>query len=106
MASKARPWLEKGTHSATEQLLRRMGSLPVAMLSFASHCDAGNDTVVVYQPTMIPGARLMRMSGNSALAAWFVPVRYGPARLLVPLTIFLGALLLFAVEPLIAKMIL
>src|SRR5438477_725009 len=51
-------------------------------------------------------ARLMRMSGNSALAAWFVPVRYGPARLLVPLTIFLGALLLFAVEPLIAKMIL
>ena len=46
------------------------------------------------------------MSENSALAAWFVPVRYGPARLLVPLTIFLGALLLFAVEPLIAKMIL
>src|SRR6266699_2616250 len=57
MASKARPWLGKGTHSANEQLLRRMGSLPVAMLSFASHCDAGNDAVVVYQPTMIPGTR-------------------------------------------------
>src|SRR5205085_3552922 len=57
MASKARPWLGKGTHSATEQLLRRMGSLPVAMLSFASHCDAGNDAEVVYQPTMIPGTK-------------------------------------------------
>src|SRR5205807_7925473 len=55
MASKARPWLGKGTHSATEQFLRRMGSLPVAMLSFASQCDAGNDAVVVCQPTMIPG---------------------------------------------------
>src|SRR5258708_37921994 len=55
MASKARPWLGKGTHSAMEQSLRRMGSLPLAMLSFASHCEAGNDAVVVYQPTKIPG---------------------------------------------------
>ena len=46
------------------------------------------------------------MSENGAIAARFVPVRYRPVRLLVPLTIFLGALLLFAVEPLIAKMIL
>src|SRR5438477_644293 len=57
MASKARPWLGKGTHSALVQFLRRMGSLPVAMLSFASQCDAGNDAVVVCQPTMIPGTR-------------------------------------------------
>jgi hypothetical protein len=46
------------------------------------------------------------MSENSAIPASFVPVRYKPVRLLVPLTIFLGALLLFALEPLIAKMIL
>src|SRR5258706_8520870 len=58
MASKARPWLGKGTHSATEQFLRRMGSLSLAMLSFASHCEAGNDAVVVYQPTVIPGTDL------------------------------------------------
>src|SRR6266550_2061206 len=55
MASKARPWLGKGTHSATEQFLRRMASLSLAMLSFASHCEAGNDAVVAHQPTMIPG---------------------------------------------------
>src|SRR5260370_38263063 len=46
------------------------------------------------------------MSHNGAIAARFFPVRFQPARLLVPLTIFSGALLLFAVEPLIAKMIL
>src|SRR5260221_8557952 len=46
------------------------------------------------------------MSDNGATVARFFPVRYQPARLLVPLTIFSGALLLFAVEPLIAKMIL
>src|SRR2546421_10706778 len=57
MASKARPWLGKGTHSAIVLFLRRMGSLSLAMLSFASHCEAGNDAVVVYQPTMIPGTR-------------------------------------------------
>src|SRR5258705_10815982 len=57
-------------------------------------------------PSLQTRARLMRMSENSALAAWLFPVRFQPARLLVPLTIFSGALLLFAVEPLIAKMIL
>ncbi|HYK78874.1 MAG TPA: fused MFS/spermidine synthase [Micropepsaceae bacterium] len=46
------------------------------------------------------------MANNDAIAAQFSAVRYGPARLVVPLTIFSGALLLFAVEPLIAKMIL
>src|SRR5258706_3594875 len=46
------------------------------------------------------------MSNDGVIAARFLPVRYGPARLVVPLTIFSGALLLFAVEPLIAKMIL
>src|SRR5882672_6438305 len=46
------------------------------------------------------------MSHNGAITARFFPVRFQPARLLVPLTIFSGALLLFAVEPLIAKMIL
>src|SRR5438552_251823 len=60
MASKARPWLGKGTHSATEQFLWRIGSLSLAMLSFASHCEAGNDAVVLYQPTMIPGTRPLR----------------------------------------------
>src|SRR5258706_14967963 len=62
MASKARPWVGKCTHSATEQFLRRMGSLSLAMLSFASHCEAGNDAVVVYQSTMIPGTRERRCS--------------------------------------------
>src|SRR5258706_3851116 len=57
MASKARPWLGKGTHSVIVLFLRRMGSLSLAMRSFASHCEAGNDAVVVYQPTMIPGTR-------------------------------------------------
>src|SRR5882672_8944319 len=46
------------------------------------------------------------MSDDGAIAARLLPVRYGPTRLVVPLTIFAGALLLFAVEPLIAKMIL
>ena len=46
------------------------------------------------------------MSDDGAIAARLLPVRYGLARLVVPLTIFAGALLLFAVEPLIAKMIL
>ncbi len=46
------------------------------------------------------------MSNNDAIAAGFFAVGLRPARLLVPLTIFSGALLLFAVEPLIAKMIL
>src|SRR5882724_7081943 len=46
------------------------------------------------------------MANNDAITAQFSTVRYSPARLLVPLTIFCGALLLFAVEPLIAKMIL
>src|SRR3981189_1723129 len=45
------------------------------------------------------------MSENSAITARFA-VRYRPVGLLVPLSFFLGALLLFAVEPLIAKMIL
>src|SRR6266566_8866281 len=62
MASKARPWLGKGTHSVTEQFLRRMDSLALAMLSFASHCEAGNDSVLLYQPAMIPGARVRRSS--------------------------------------------
>src|SRR5260221_3049047 len=46
------------------------------------------------------------MANNDAIASQFSAVQYRPARLLVPLTIFSGALLLFAVEPLIAKMIL
>jgi len=46
------------------------------------------------------------MANNDAITAQFSAVRYSPARLLVPVTIFSGALLLFAVEPLIAKMIL
>src|SRR6476660_3849412 len=46
------------------------------------------------------------MSNNDAIAERFFTVRYRPAQLVVPLTIFSGALLLFAVEPLIAKMIL
>jgi hypothetical protein len=41
-----------------------------------------------------------------AIAGRFSIVRVSPERLLVPVTIFLGALLLFAVEPMIAKMIL
>src|SRR5438445_1070573 len=73
------PWRAKrdhgsgrGTHSATEQFLRRMGSLPVAMLSFASHCDAGNDAVVAYQPTMIPGT-----SSNGGTSQADSPAKFG-----------------------------
>jgi len=46
------------------------------------------------------------MSETGALAEQLSPVRTMSGRLLVPLTIFLGAFLLFGVEPLIAKMIL
>ena len=46
------------------------------------------------------------MPGMAGIAIDVPDVRTAPKRLLVPATIFLGAALLFAVEPLIAKMIL
>ena len=46
------------------------------------------------------------MSDAGAIAARLFRAHGSPARLLVPVTIFLGAFLLFAVEPMIAKMIL
>ena len=46
------------------------------------------------------------ISETGAIAARVLRVRLMPERLFVPLTIFLGGTLLFAVEPMIAKMIL